>query len=69
MVVQPVVEGAALREGPVRQVVPQFRVGTGALQGVEQVVAVARRVESFQADEAPFDQLDGRGRDAFPVGE
>ncbi|MNC21136.1 hypothetical protein D3C75_691050 [compost metagenome] len=69
VVVQPVVEDAALREGAVRQVVPQLRVSARALQGFEQVVAVARRVESFQADVTPFEQLSRGGRDAFPVGE
>ncbi|MCY1435842.1 hypothetical protein D9M71_519500 [compost metagenome] len=69
VVVQPVVEDTALREGAVWQIVPKFRVGARALQGFEQVVAVARRVEFFQADEASFDQLCRGGRDAFPVGE
>ena len=69
MVVQPIVERAALGEGTVRQVVPEFGVGARALQDFEQTVAVARRVEFFQADETPFDELDRGCRDAFPVRE
>ncbi|MNJ03759.1 hypothetical protein D3C73_1642200 [compost metagenome] len=69
MVVQPVIEGATLREWTVRQVVPEFRVGARALQSIEQTLGVTRRVELFQADEAPFERLSRGRRDAFPVGE
>ena len=69
VVVQPIIECAALRERTVGQVIPEFRVGARALQGFEQVVGMTRRVEFFQADEAPFDGFDGGCRDAFPVRE
>ena len=43
--------------------------GTGAFEGGDQLVTVARRVESFQANEAALEQGGGGGRDAFPVSE
>ena len=69
VVVQPGIERAALGKRPVGQVVPEFWISAWALEGVEQIVAMARRVEFFQVYKAPFKQL-SRGRwGAFPVGE
>ncbi|MNN94732.1 hypothetical protein D3C81_2134100 [compost metagenome] len=69
VVVQPCVENAAFRERAVGQIIPQFRVGTGAFKCGEQLVTVARRVESFQTNKTPFKQGGGGGGDAFPVSE
>ncbi len=69
VVVQPRIERGALGKRAVRQVIPQLGVGAGAFEGLPQLIGVARRVEFFQVDKAPFEQLSGGRRDAFPVGE
>ena len=69
VIVQPGVENGAFRERTVGQIIPKFRVGAGAFECGEQLFTVARRVEPFQADKAPFEQCGGGGGDAFPVSE
>ncbi|BCQ65912.1 hypothetical protein PBOI14_76620 [Pseudomonas sp. Boi14] len=69
MATEPGIERRALGEGAVRQVVPQHRIGARALQHLEQIVAMARRVEPFQTDEAPIKQGGRGGGNAFPIGE
>ena len=69
MVVQPGVEGTALGERAVGQIIPQLRVGSWAFKGLPQLVGMARRVELFQVDKTPFKQVRGGRWGAFPVGE
>ncbi|MNZ84927.1 hypothetical protein D3C78_1037000 [compost metagenome] len=64
---QPGVEGRALGEGAVGQVVPQRRVG--ALQGGPQVVAMPGAAQWFQADEAALQHLVRREGACLPVAQ
>ena len=69
VIVQPGVEGTALGERAVGQVIPQLRIGPWAVKGLPQLIGMARRVELFQVDKTPFKQVRGGRRGAFPVGE
>ncbi|MNR42962.1 hypothetical protein D3C85_1615370 [compost metagenome] len=51
--VEPVIEAFAVLERAVGQIVPELRVGVGALQHVPQVLVMTPGVELFQADITP----------------